>query len=410
MKSTKRTLLFLLSALVIGMTSEAVSIPISTPDDSDTTPQHIVSFVKEKHDPAWYTRQAALWRAVTEREPTNEEAWFNLYHATRYQITFSDEQEDYTPLTAIWRAMHKALPDTYIDYLLTYFHAKFVGLPEPEFTKDEATINRCLQNMVKAIRMRPDAVDVYPEYVACLLMTGDDTLMGDILQRWYNSGTYSANLLNYAYNEMVGLEPRAVIFTHGDVDTYSKLILQYGKGLFTDAKVVCTPLLYSSPYRQTICRQLDIPAIDEPSTTSQQAYDAWLEQAELHIIRHTQRPAYFSATSDALPSFSDKLYSEGLVNRYSTRRYDNLAVKQRNYENRYLLDYLYETFVPETYEASAYRLNLNYIPCFKSLLSWYKENDKIRYRELYSMMMTILRRTENVDTDKRQSYYDEINR
>ena len=68
-------------------------------------------------------------------------------------------------------------------------------------------------------------------------------------------------------------------------------------------------------------------------------------------------------------------------------------------------------FVPETYEASAYRLNLNYIPCLKSLLDWYKEEgDKERYRELYGMMMTILRRTENVTWEKRQSYYDEINR
>ena len=111
-----------------------------------------------------------------------------------------------------------------------------------------------------------------------------------------------------------------------------------------------------------------------------------------------------------MPSFADKLYSEGLVSRYSTRRYDNLAVKQRNYEKRYLLDYLFETFVPETYEASAYRLNLNYIPCLKSLLDWYKQNDKARYKELYGMMMTIIRRTENIPEEKKQLYYDEINR
>ena len=66
--------------------------------------------------------------------------------------------------------------------------------------------------------------------------------------------------------------------------------------------------------------------------------------------------------------------------------------------------------VPETYEAAAYSLNLNYIPCFKSLLDWYKEHDKARHKELYSLMMTILRRTENITDEKRQSYYDEINR
>ncbi len=376
--------------------------------EGDDTPRRIVSFVKEEHTPEWYAQQMALWRRVTEREPKNGEAWLNLYHATRYHIMFTDEQEDYTPLTAVWKTVHETIPDSYADYVLTYFHDKFVGIRD----MDESAHERVLQNMVKAIRMQPNKVEAYPEYVACLMMTGDEELMNDILHRWYESGTYSANLLNYAYNEMVGLEPRAVIFTNGDVDTYSKLILQGGKGLFADVQVVCSPMLHSTRYRETICRKLGIslaPPSDAATATAED-YDQWLEKAQLAIIGQTGRPAYFCATAERVPSFSDKLYSEGLVSRYSTRRYDNLAVKQRNYEKRYLLDYLYETFVPETYEASAYRLNLNYIPCLKSLLDWYKQNDKARYKELYGMMMTIIRRTENIPDEKKQLYYDEINR
>lgn len=374
--------------------------------EGDDTPRRIVSFVKEEHTPEWYAQQMALWRKVTEREPKNGEAWLNLYHATRYHIMFTDEQEDYTPLTAVWKTAHEAIPDSYADYVLTYFHDKFVGIRE----MDESAHERVLQNMVKAIRMQPDKVELYPDYVACLMMTGDEELMNDILHRWYDSGTYSANLLNYAYNEMVGLEPHAIIFTNGDVDTYSKLILQGGKGLFTDVQVVCSPMLHFTRYRETICRQLGISLTPPSDAATAEDYDQWLEKAQLAIIEQTGRPAYFCATAERVPSFSDKLYSEGLVSRYSTRRYDNLAVKQRNYEKRYLLDYLFETFVPETYEASAYRLNLNYIPCLKSLLDWYKQNDKARYKELYGMMMTIIRRTENIPDEKKQLYYDEINR
>ena len=374
--------------------------------EGDDTPRRIVSFVKEEHTPEWYAQQMTLWRRVTEREPKNDEAWLNLYHATRYHILFADKQEDYTPLTAVWKTVHETIPDSYADYVLTYFHDKFVGIRE----MDESAHERVLQNMVKAIRMQPDKVELYPDYVACLMMTGDGELMNDILHRWYESGTYSANLLNYAYNEMVGLEPRAVIFTNGDVDTYSKLILQGGKGLFADVQVVCAPMLYSTPYRETICRQLGISLAGPSDAATAEDYDQWLEKAQLAIIGQTGRPAYFCATAERMPSFADKLYSEGLVSRYSTRRYDNLAVKQRNYEKRYLLDYLFETFVPETYEASAYRLNLNYIPCLKSLLDWYKQNDKARYKELYGMMMTVIRRTENIPDEKKQLYYDEINR
>ena len=397
----RKRISYLLAALAVVLSATAQSNNKST---DDNVPQKIVTFVKVEHAPEWYGRQATLWRAVTEREPKNEEAWINLYHATRYSIMFTDKSEDYSPLTDIWQSMRKAVPDTYADYLLTYFHAKFVGLPDAE---DDG--RKSLQNMVKAIRMRPDEVNAYPDYVACLLMTGDEALLDDILHRWYESGTYSASLLNYAYNEMVGLPDDAVFFTNGDVDTYSKLLLQGGKGLFRGVKVVCIPMLYSPSYRETVCRQLGVPILEAPKATTEEEYNAWVERAELYLIEKTGRPAYFYI-GERVPSFEDKLYSEGLVYRYSNRRYDNLAVKQQNYEKRYLLDYLYESFVPETYEASAYRLNLNYIPCLKSLLEWYKQNDKARYKELYTMMMTILFKTEKISDEKRQSYYDEINR
>ena len=397
----RKRISFFWAALAVVLSATAQS---NNKSKDDNVPQKIVTFVKVEHAPEWYGRQATLWRAVTEREPKNEEAWINLYHATRYSIMFTDKSEDYSPLTDIWQSMRKAVPDTYADYLLTYFHAKFVGLPDAE---DDG--RKSLQNMVKAIRMRPDEVNAYPDYVACLLMTGDEALLDDILHRWYESGTYSASLLNYAYNEMVGLPDDALFFTNGDVDTYSKLLLQGGKGLFRGVKVVCIPMLYSPSYRETVCRQLGVPILEAPKATTEEEYNAWVERAELYLIEKTGRPAYFYI-GERVPSFEDKLYSEGLVYRYSNRRYDNLAVKQQNYEKRYLLDYLYESFVPETYEASAYRLNLNYIPCLKSLLEWYKQNDKARYKELYTMMMTILFKTEKISDEKRQSYYDEINR
>ena len=408
----KKRLSFLLTALAVVLSANAQTNGSSAQSNNrkgtdNDVPQKIVTFVKVKHTPEWYVQQAKLWRAVTEREPQNEEAWINLYHATRYSIGFNDGNEDYSPLTAVWQDMRKAVPETYADYLLTYFHAKFVGLPDTGNMADVQ--NQSLQNMVKAIRMRPDEVNAYPDYVACLMITGDEKLLDDILRRWYESGTYSASLLNYAYNEMAGLPDNALFFTNGDIDTYSKLLLQGGKGLFRGVKVVCIPMLFSSTYRETVCRQLGVPVMEEPKATTQEEYNDWLEQTELYLIEKTKRPAYFFV-SEQVPSFIDKLYSEGLVYRYSPRRYDNLAVKQQNYEKRYLLDYLYESFVPETYEASAYRLNLNYIPCLKSLLDWYKQNDKARYKELYGMMMTILRRTEQISDEKRQSYYDEINR
>ena len=369
------------------------------PAGSDDKPQPIVSITKEEHEPAWYARQAQLWKAETERDPTSETAWWNYYQATRYQLKFTDGEEDFSPLAHIQHEVEKALPGSFPYYLIKNMNSRFVA-PDPE----------ALDDMMKAIRMRPDAVSFYNDYVVCLMTKGDEQLLEDILKRWYDSGTYSASLLNYAYNALSGLEENALLFVNGDSPTYSSLMVQYGKNLFRQTKIICTSLLFDKRYCQVVCHELGVEPVPLPTDAHSQAdYDHWLEELELRLIHETGRPAYFSAMME-LPSFQDKLYSEGLVFRYSEKRYDNLAVKQRNYEHRYLTDYLYETFVPESYEASTYKHNLNYIPTLKSLLIWYKDHDRARYKELYGKMMTIVRRTPDLTPEKRQAYYDEINR
>jgi hypothetical protein len=130
----------------------------------------------------------------------------------------------------------------------------------------------------------------------------------------------------------------------------------------------------------------------------------------LHIIKHTRRPAVYFSTLMNVPSFKDKLYSEGLVMRYSEKPYDNLAIKRKNFEENYLTDYLRESFLPESYTASANKFNLNYIPCFKSLLDHYKQTgNTARYNELRTLMLRIVEQIDVPDEEK-QKYYEEIDR
>ena len=111
-----------------------------------------------------------------------------------------------------------------------------------------------------------------------------------------------------------------------------------------------------------------------------------------------------------MPKFTDKLYSEGLVMRYSEKPYDNLAIKRKNYEELYLTDYLRESFLPESYPAATAPFNFNYIPCFKSLLDHYKQSgNTARYNELRSLMIRIVEQI-NVPDEEKQKYYEEINR
>ena len=367
----------------------------------DVTPQKVETAVKVHRSADWYKTQERLWKNEIGKNPKNEEAWGNYYRAVRYRSWSESMPNVNELLDAIVEDMEKAIPDTY-TYYITRFHNN----------------NRALDNpgMAKAIRMRPDAVDDYPTFISYLMQTGDEEMMRDILTRWYNSGTYSPALLNYAYNELVGLAPDAIIFAHGDTQTFAKLILQYGKGIRPDVTVVNTTFWCFAPgYREHMEKVLGLPSFAELVTNGTYVLNGVpgdvVNVVYHHLINNTDRPVYFTPMADMeMPQFTDKLYSEGLVMRYSEKPYDNLAIKRKNYEELYLTDYLRESFLPESYPASTAPFNFNYIPCFKSLLEHYKHcGNTARYKELRGLMMRIVEQID-VPAEEKQKYYEEINR
>ena len=365
-------------------------------------PQKVETPVKVQHSAEWYRTQERLWKAEIDKNPKNEEAWKNYYRAVRYKGWGEDIPNKAETLTAIIEEMGKAIPDTYAYYVSRYHNS------------NHAEDN---PHMAKAIKMRPDAVDDYPSFISYLMQTGDEEMMRDILTRWYHSGDYSPALLNYAYNELIGLAPNAVIFAHGDTQTYAKLIVQYGKGVRPDVTVVNTSFwLFTTGYRGHVEKKLGLPSFADLVTNGTYVldnsdYEKILDVVYRHLIDNTDRPVYFSPIMGLeMPKFSDKLYSEGLVVRYSEKPYDNLAIKRKNYEELYLTDYLRESFAPESYPAATAPFNFNYIPCFKSLLDHYKQSgNTARYNELRSLMIRIVEQI-NVPDEEKQKYYEEINR
>ena len=364
-------------------------------------PQKVETPVKVAHSAEWYKTQERLWKAEIDKNPKNEEAWKNYYYAVRYKGWYEDIPNEAAVLTSIIEDMGKAIPETYTFYVTRFYN------------NNHAQDN---PGMSKAIKMRPDAVDDYPTFISYLMQTGDEEMMRDILTRWYNSGSYSPTLLNYAYNELIGLAPNAIIFAHGDTQTFSKLILQYGKGIRPDVTVVNTSFwLFTANYRGHIEKKLGLPSFAERVTNGTYVLNGVPEDVinvvYHHLINNTDRPIYFTPMADMeMPKFTNKLYSEGLVMRYSEKPYDNLAVKRKNYEELYLTDYLRESFIPESYPAATDRYNFNYVPCFKSLLDYYKQSgNTARYHELHSLMMRIVEQI-NVPDEEKLKYYEEIDR
>ena len=382
-------------------------------------PEKIVTFTKTEYSTDWYAKQAKLWEAEIKKDPNNDDAWLNCFRATRYKLMFQAEddynngktkkiEEDYSPLKDFALRLAKERPNSYARYMIDYYCNRFVNGFE------------CEDNMLKAIKMRPDAEDeeIYADYVAYLFQKGETDLMAEILKKWYNTGKYSYTFLSYSYNVLAGMEPNGIIFVNGDMPVFSSLLVKYGKDLFKDKTIICVGMFAAPGYLDNVCKELGIELDVEQKTFTgnyiTDDYRQWACKIFAAIAQKTGRPVYFSTfLSEANDyKFQQNVYSEGLVNKYSTVKYDNLAIKRRNFEEVYLTDYLLETFVPETYNATAYRINLNYLPCFKSLLEYYrKTGNKTQEDKLYKMLKHILDNSKDLlDKESYKYYYDEIKR
>ena len=137
-----------------------------------------------------------------------------------------------------------------------------------------------------------------------------------------------------------------------------------------------------------------------------------------HFAKYSNRPIYFTITMEEMAknALKDNLHSEGLLMRYYSKPYDNLAVMRRNFENVYLMDYLRESFYPETLAVSAFDpkvnegLGLYYIPALKALLQFYKESeDHNHYDKLYSILRTVIDNAKSCTPKVREQYLKSIN-
>ncbi|WP_321519627.1 hypothetical protein [uncultured Bacteroides sp.] len=363
------------------------------------TPQKVVSFVQVEHDTGWYKQQAEAWKKVLSIDKHNEAAWKNYYRATRYELFNDVNMKDYNSANArlekIMQDMKKAIPDSYTYNALMYYH--------------NGNDLRKSSYIVKAIAMRPDEVDFFPDYVSFASLSQNDTLLINTCKKWYESGKYSAGLLNYDYNEMAGMEKDGIIFANGDNSIYPKLLLQYGKNLFKDKKLICLPFLYEQTYRERVLKELGVPSFpgtDKELSAKYPANNQLSLEIAKHIIKYTNRPVYFSAMGGGeLDSFKDSLYSEGLVMKYSSRPYDNLAVTKRNYEQTYLLDYFKDSFTPDGYKSAVGHINLNYVTGFRSLLEFYRvTGDLNNYTKLKTQLHGIVDNYSFDNNDSKNEY------
>ncbi len=215
-------------------------------------------------------------------------------------------------------------------------------------------------------------------------------VLDSLLKSYYNTGLYPIDVLMYNYNELQGMEDWSVIVMSSAESLIGKLILQRVLNEHRDKVLVC---IETGGLDATICGKLGIA---EPLTSGRP--EEVFEKTIKWVAEHSDRKVYFPFTDSPLfKQFPDAMkaciYNEGLTMRYSTTPYDNIAVKIRNLEERYLTDYLKLSLQPynEKRDCRLYRrftpgmLALNYSAIYIDMLPYYQKHRPDRVEWLQNL-------------------------
>lgn len=370
--------------LATGMAAQTRTVKIESP------------IVTEK-DFVWYTEQKEAWKEAVRRNPKDEVAWLNYYTAARYMGWWGNSSDSIA--REVIREMGKAIPKTYTYNYCAYCAVKLGHGLETDGDKYAET----------ALTMLPEDMQHkdYDNWVCYLAMKGGEQRMRQMAKRYFDSGLYSENVLRYNHNELAGMEEGGIVIANGDAVVIPKWLIQEGMGKHRDKTVVCLSFLAVREYREWLFRKLGVELPTLKESTREEDYAA-NEQALLQaIIDRYGSKVYFSTTtpSKTMEPWKHHLYNEGLLLRYSGKPYGNLAVKRRNVEERYMMEYLLVSFRPEW--TAGQRLSANYAILLADLLPYYAKHDKRRHDWLMRLLVAGVTNT-SLDEDYKQAILKQL--
>ena len=331
------------------------------------------------------------WEAYVEKHPKDEMGWRNLYNAkTRHMIWHKPKDFDYER-KEFMQQVEKAIPNTYTYYLLAMKTAV-------EYNKSK----KYAEEAMKRLPEQPlkEDYDIWCYY----LCDKDEKRLKDMLTRYYESGLMSPDVLNYHYNEMQGMEEGGIYYAQTEGEIVPKKMIQLVLGMHRDKILVnendewihiwklCGVPFPDDNWAETIPMDNKHPLI----------YFATLRLKMLEwIAEHSKRPVYIPANSPGLTSkryasklpqnILNNLYNEGLLLRYSSKPYDNIAATCRNIEERYQLDYLYLPFSPlkdnEHYRDDATECAYQTIVLLQGILPHYQKYNPQRCHWLSGLLL-----------------------
>lgn len=355
-------------------------LPLSTLAQAPTP---VPRYVDEQKPHEWYAEQARVWQQETERDPTNAQAWFNYYRATRYSAfgdTNFNAERQRERVEQIADAMERAVPATYEYNLVRWW----IG----------GNDRSLFPYLERALELRKNFAELAPDLISYYELAGDRDKVREYAHKWYQTRALSPALFEYTYNVLASLEPNAIIFTGGDLDTYPIWILQYARGIRQDVTVINTSLAMVPEYREWLMREFEIKGdaslLDWKNLEAKSVAECQGDFIRSVAMSTTDRPVYTALTLEPkqIEKLENNLYLVGLANRFSSTRLNNIAMLERNWR-RFHLDYLDGNAYTEAYgfdQTWLPKMNLNYVApallLFEHCSTAYRTADAQMYRDL----------------------------
>lgn len=351
-------------------------------------PEPVYSIVKEEKESYWYETQLNLWKAEIDKNNQNGEAWINYYRANRALRNLASTDEERNKWDVQCKSIHeqvwKAMPKS--------FEAYFIQYSENGFHDSSGKENELrAEDLLNAQALRPDDPLIQDLLMIHYELQCDSEKRNFYANRLYEINELPVGILNWGYNILSELDENAILFTYGDNDTYAPWIIQGAKNFRKDVTVINIHLINLDDYRNRMLKQLGYdPLVLKEAKTEEEA-KAISKQFYEHFLKG-KRPAYFSASAinGFEEVFGDKLYLTGLAYKYSESSFDNTAIIRRNYEKRYLLDYLKEVFSDHIGNLKGEYFNGMYLPSMIKLYQHYIESEETAKKlELEPLLLKI---------------------
>ena len=354
----------------------------------EETAQLIPQYAQHSFPQEWYKKQLQLWRGIVKRDPKNAIAWYQIFKAQRYSF-FGDAEtsmkERVAAMKSLLEEMGAAVPES-VEYNLAMW-------------RNGGNDKNLYQYLEKAFQLQPNHPEIPEEMVAFQELMGDKNKRDFFVKKMYDEKHYIAPaLLEYGYNVLMSLEKNAIVFVAGDNDTYPLWMVQVVKGIRPDVVVLNTSLFMEPEYHKSIVEKYHLKADESLLSEENRAKKEETEVLSAYIrtltAQYTERPLYFALTvhDEITDPIKDNLYLTGLVQKYSAKRFDNIAVLKNNWE-KFRLDYLSLEFYAEENNTNATWLplfNLNYVAPIAVLYEHYiQSGDKNQAEDLKALAMDL---------------------